>query len=315
MYIHPTHMYYTYIHMAWLSCICIRICMYDMTCMFPWLICTYDSCAYAILPLMCMRDSFVCDIIKWHDSFVNVTWLICICDINKWHDSFVHVTWLICTCDVTHLYMWQDSFVYVTSSSGMTHLDMWHDWFLHVTGLICICNTTPCTHTDESCHPYEWVILYLWHDSSLFANTSVFVTWLICICDMQKQMSHVTQMNESFCTYKCVHWCVSFVNVTSPTLQHTATHCNTLQHTAIRCHTLQHTATQFVYVTSPTQRPTREPTHTRKTNTTCTRNTIYTDTTHVAVICSFSNETNCRHIGTIPCVICTLFYSKFRIHE
>jgi len=195
MYIHPTHMYYTYIHMAWLSCICIRICMYDMTCMFPWLICTYDSCAYAILPLMCMRDSFVCDIIKWHDSFVNVTWLICICDINKWHDSFVHVTWLICTCDRTHLYMWHHQAAWLIWTCDMTDFYMWQDSFVYVTRLRVHIQMSHVTHMNESfyicdtTHLYLQIHLYLWHDSFVYVTCKN--RWVMS----PKWMSHFARIN------------------------------------------------------------------------------------------------------------------------
>jgi len=82
---------------------------------------------------MWMHDAFTCAI--WHvtcvqyDAFTCAIWCLHPCDMTLsyvrtpylhvsrlyvLHDSFVYVTWLICLCDMTHLSMWHDSFVYVT---------------------------------------------------------------------------------------------------------------------------------------------------------------------------------------------------------
>jgi len=58
-------------------------------------------------------------------SFICATWLVHKWDMTHtyargmthsyaWHDSFVCVTWLICMRDMTHSYAWHDSFVCVT---------------------------------------------------------------------------------------------------------------------------------------------------------------------------------------------------------
>ena len=53
--------------------------------------------------------------------------------------------------------------------------------------------------------------------------------------------------NLYVCTYIYTYMCIScmagasFSELSSSSLQHTATHCNTLQHTTTHCNTLQHT--------------------------------------------------------------------------
>ena len=54
-------------------------------------------------------------LLRWHASFIRVTWPIQRCDM--WRDSFIHVTWPIHTCDVMHSYMWRDSFMHVRALS------------------------------------------------------------------------------------------------------------------------------------------------------------------------------------------------------
>ena len=164
----------------------------------------------------------------WHDSFINVTWLIDTRDIThsyESHDSFIHmwdmtrsyvwhvfstcVTWLIDKCDMTHSYEWQNSFVCVT-------------------GLLDVRDMT---------HWYVWHLSFTWeHDACIW------VTWHIPTCDMArsyeypdpfKYEAYRTHMGDMVCATRC------------NTLQHNATHWNTLQRATTHCNTPQHTATHY----------------------------------------------------------------------
>jgi len=89
--------------------------------------------------------------IVWQDSFICVTPLrfhVCsICDVTRlylwhlytWYDSFVFVTWLVCIRGGTHVNMWRDSFV----QCDTTH--SWHESFAYMTRLIC-------THPQALCN-------------------------------------------------------------------------------------------------------------------------------------------------------------------
>jgi len=89
----------------------------------------------------------------WHDSWMDVTWLIPIYDMThwcmwvtpsyRWHksfmyvsDSFIYMTWRSQVCEMTHSYMWHDSYMYVT-------------WLIHIYDMThwCMC----CTHA-YICH-------------------------------------------------------------------------------------------------------------------------------------------------------------------
>ena len=127
-----------------------------------------------------------------HDSFICVTWVMCVpwvhvslmtysCVIRliltrdmthlQRRDSFICVTWVICVtwamshiwlihmCNTTHSYTWHDSFTCVKrlilESCHTTHSHTWHDSF---TWLI---------------HECDMTYSYVWHDSFIC------VTWLI----------------------------------------------------------------------------------------------------------------------------------------
>ena len=159
--------------------------------------------------------SMICDMTHTRhnlfvDSFIYVTWLICLiymCDMTHmshlymWHESyvsFIYVTWLICLiyiCDMTH--MWRESYVtwfirdttygwllYVWNMTHMSHLNMWHDSYM--TSMIC-----DITHTRHNLF-VDSFICDMTHMSHLY------VTWLICviyICDL----THIWR--ESYVTW------------------------------------------------------------------------------------------------------------------
>ena len=84
----------------------------------------------------------------WHESFIYVTWLICVpwlthmCDVSLSHvrhDSFIRVTGLMHMYDMTHSYVWQHSGIHMCD---MAHSYVWHDSSICVTWLILMYNLT-----------------------------------------------------------------------------------------------------------------------------------------------------------------------------
>ena len=126
-------------------------------------------------------------------------WSPQVCDMTHsyvWHDSFINVTWLIHKCDMTHSYVWQDSSIYpqspcASSTSGvprcvtwlihmcdMTHLYVWHDSSINVTWLIHRCDMT---------HSYMWQDSFIYPQSPCALSTSGVLgcmAWLAHMCDM-----------------------------------------------------------------------------------------------------------------------------------
>ena len=130
--------------------------------------------------------SYMCDITHMCDNH-NMARHAHTCDVMHsyvWHDAFMFVTWLIRVRDMMHPYVWRDAFICVTWLVWV-----WHDAFIirHV------------THSNESCHTYEWVTSHIWMSHVAHMNESCYS----CEClTSHIWMSHVTHMNESCATYE-----------------------------------------------------------------------------------------------------------------
>jgi len=56
------------------------------------------------------------DFYVWHDSFIQVTWLVHVCDATHsyvWNHSIIWMKWLCHICDIFPSYVWHYSFIYV----------------------------------------------------------------------------------------------------------------------------------------------------------------------------------------------------------
>ena len=89
------------------------------------------------------------------------------------HESFIHMTWLICVCDMTHSHVCRDS---------IACLNMWrHTW-----------NTTHSrvwwpVHTSDMNQSYVWHVPFVrvtWLIHIYDMTHSICVTWLIHVCDI-----------------------------------------------------------------------------------------------------------------------------------
>jgi len=150
----------------------------------------------------------------------------CMTRFYVWHDSFICVTWLICMCDMAHSHVWHDSFIrgmsniymsHVTQVNESRHMYGWvmsHIWICHVTYVI------------ELCHIYEWVVWHIWityGDTELACDWGVMSNvdgschahkWVMSHvetshfsngCVMSHMwMSHVTHFNELCLIYEWV---------------------------------------------------------------------------------------------------------------
>jgi len=117
-----------------------------------------------------------CDITHsyaWHDSFICVTWIICMCD------------WRIQMCDMTHSSVWHVVIklpvraAWIPSDSihecDMTHSYLWYDEFIRVTWLI---------HTCDLTLSYVWHVPFLWvtcHDKATSPSCSIFIRMHSCM--------------------------------------------------------------------------------------------------------------------------------------
>jgi len=161
-----------------------RMC--DMTHWSVW----YDSFRQVSRAVGC-RDSFVGrrhpvqtqagarDKTVWHDSLVCVR-----------RDSFLRVTWLVCMCDMTQ------------TQAGARDKTVWHDSLVCVARLVDMCEMTPsCVrHGSFICHGTHmnetWRVRthmnicdmthrFFWHDWFVcLHDSSVSATWLIYKCDI-----------------------------------------------------------------------------------------------------------------------------------
>ena len=153
--------------------------------------------------------------ILWYDTFICVTWLICICDIRvTWfmHMSEESLQESLRYCDMTHSFVWHDSFVsvtYVWHDSCIRARNHWRDpwdsiirwdsficgtWtiYMHDVTNLCI------RHTHDMTHTYEQEIGGIIPEI-LWCDTFIRVTWLICICDIYvTRLVHTCDMSHSY---------------------------------------------------------------------------------------------------------------------
>jgi len=158
-----------------------------------------------------------------------------------WHDSFVCVTWLICMCDMTHPYVWHDSFVgevrggadglcgtCLTHMCDVPHFYVCHNSFVCMAWLIRICymNHSFVSHDSsiDGAHGGDGGSggggggdsTHVWHASFLRATwlihlwqaPYVCVTWLIRMWSTQWQRWCMWDMPRLYLRY------VSFLYVT-----------------------------------------------------------------------------------------------------
>jgi len=130
----------------------------------------------------------------WHDSFIWVTWLVCICDMM--HSCVCHKQLLIHMCGMTHLDVWLDSFTYVTwliHMCDMTHSHVWHDSSICVTWLI---HDSEMTHLNERRDSFIYVPWLMWSSYILRLQMDAFKQVMSPV-----GMSHVTHV--------CLEWVMS----------------------------------------------------------------------------------------------------------
>ena len=136
------------------------------------------------------------------------------------HDSIIISKWPLHVRDVTSSSVWFDSFVTFSSvwldSFVLTQLQK-HIWMSHV------------THTNESCHTYEWVMSHIWMSHVTHIDESYHAYKLYYIC---------THIDESYRTHirTCTHIC-THIDESHRTHIHKYTHICTHIHTYTHIHT------------------------------------------------------------------------------
>jgi len=138
-------------------------------------------------------------------SFIRVTWQIHMSDVTHshvWHDSFICETRLIHMCDTTHSHVWHEPFICVTwldtweeptRIRAMTASFVWHD---SLTIDICDMNDSyVCWRCEmwitsfirvtlcDMTHSHSNALGGL-HDSHVWHDSLICVTWLIHTCDV-----------------------------------------------------------------------------------------------------------------------------------
>jgi len=162
----------------------------------------------------------------WHDSFIRVTWLLCMCDMTRVYC----VTWLDHTWDMTHWYVchaWLICAAWLVDTRDMTPMHVSRDSF------------SLCDMTQSYMGRVDMCAItrrYVWYDSL------VRVTWLLCTCDMtcliyivwRDSIMHVTRRYVRHNSLICVTWLVDTRDMTPMYVWHDMTHlyCATwLNHT------------------------------------------------------------------------------------
>jgi len=139
---------------------------------------------------------------------IHILWLIHMCDMTRsyvWHDSFICVTWLICVMNV-----WRVSFkcIYVRTSQmcGVIHSNM-YTWAHHKCGVLSYIYELTLRGTWTRPKYVTWFIqmcdvIY----SNVWRNLFKCVTWYIQMCDT----IHSKVWRDLF---KCETWFIQICDV------------------------------------------------------------------------------------------------------
>ena len=225
-------------------------------------------CVISIIHIRALYSKCLCDTTKKQHHLYSTTF-----KKKIGHDSFIRVTWLICMCDMTHDYWWRDSFMcetWLTRMRDMPHSYVWHNSLMRAFWLTLMCDMAHVICVPWPTYMCDMPYAYLWHASLMYW------TWLISYTvRTDVDMTHSVHLSEVYKRVRSDEWGIhmsevykwvrSEVGYMDPTcltnmrrvsVAFSATHCvfgsvilcNTPH--LVRCHSLQHTASLVWHVGS-----------------------------------------------------------------
>jgi len=193
---------HSFVRCDWCTCVTWLIHMCDTTHSGNTTTTALFICAKSPILMCDMTHVYV-----WHDSFLDVTWLIQA--IRPLQHSFIYAKWLILMCDMTDSYVWHDLFIYMTwlilAIRPLRHSFICATWLIHT----CDMTHSDSTTTTALIHLCKVTDSHVWHDSFIY------VTWLIHICAMTHSDYTTTTALIYLCKMTDSHvWHDSFICLT-----------------------------------------------------------------------------------------------------